>query len=222
MRTEILNYKTEDYPFHIVISELIGESLSLATTGENNFVEANSFYKNMESVPLFEKMYSGLGSEQGKSFYLLYEKFIKNIIRPQFDESIYYQKKPSHRILFRDLKGEARFHRDSDYGHEKHEINYWVPQTRAFESNSIWIESKKGKLDYSPVNLEVGEYLKFHGAVLSHGAVDNKTDRTRVSFDFRVIRESDFLESLTAKGANQYTADNNPVRSNAHTFVKCK
>ena len=223
MKTKILSYNSSEYPFHEVIGRFIGENdLSLVSTGDQNFETKNSYYKNMELTPAFERMYAALDDEnRGREFYRLYEKFIQEVIRPQFDEPIYYQKKPSHRILFRDLKGQARFHRDSDYGHEDHEVNYWVPQTRAFDTNTIWIESENGKENYKSQNLEIGEYLKFHGAALSHGAMDNITDRTRVSFDFRVVRESDFLGSLTAKGANEYNADNNPIRSNAHKFVKC-
>ena len=34
----------------------------------------------------------------------------------------------------------GEFHRDSDFGHDTHEVNFWLPFTDAYETNTVWIE----------------------------------------------------------------------------------
>jgi len=224
MQKQIMSFDIKEFPFHELISKFIKiDELDTLNAAENGFNKTDSFYKNMESSPVFIKLYSALDGIEGEAFYQLYNRFIKEVIRPQFPESIYFQRKPSHRILFRDIEGVARFHKDSDYGHDESEINYWIPQTNAFATNSIWIEETKGKSDYACIDLELGEYLKFHGAVLSHGAKANMTNKTRVSFDFRVIPASKFNESMALRGvADTLVQSKNPVMSNARKFGYCE
>lgn len=217
---QILTYDKERFPFHELISQFINtKDLDELSSEKDTHKKENSFYKNMEQTPVFKQLYANLEGPEGESFYQMYEKFITEVIRPLYDESIYYQSKPSHRILFKDIAGEARFHRDSDYGHSSDEVNYWLPQTPAFKSNSIWIESKPNTEDYEPVNLEVGQVLQFHGADLSHGAFPNTTGKTRVSFDFRVIP---FSKMSKEKGETSSADDANPVMSNARKFSFCE
>ncbi|MGB3774264.1 MAG: hypothetical protein WA951_03315 [Leeuwenhoekiella sp.] len=217
---EIINFDKEKFPFHKVIADLLESDKLDALSSENISGErTNSYYKNMEQTPLFKKMYENLEGEKGSRFYELYRLFIEKVIRPKYTESIYYQKKPSHRILFKDIEGEARFHKDSDYGHSHDEINYWLPQTAAFDSNSIWIEQNEGAGDYKSVNLKVGQCVQFNGAGLSHGAFPNSTGKTRVSFDFRVIPVSKMKENEHLKERER---DNNPVMANALKFSFCE
>jgi ectoine hydroxylase-related dioxygenase (phytanoyl-CoA dioxygenase family) len=95
-----------------------------------------------------------------------------------------YQVPPSFRFHF-SRKGSSSFHRDRDYGVDPAHLNVWIPFTRVWGSNSIWIESEEGKGDYSPVSLEYGQALIFDGPNLCHGSVWNNTTSTRVSMDFR-------------------------------------
>ncbi|BAO55407.1 streptomycin biosynthesis protein strG [Nonlabens marinus S1-08] len=219
-----MSFDTKEFPFHQLIAKFIDKGeLDTLKSNEEDFNKTDSFYKNMESAPIFIKLYEALEGIEGEAFYQLYTRFISEVIRPQFQEPIYYQRKPSHRILFRDIEGVARFHKDSDYGHDESEINYWVPQTNAFGTNSIWIEKTQGKSDYACVDLDLGEYLKFHGAVLSHGAKANMTNKTRVSFDFRVIPASKFNEAMASKDATDTSTESkNPVMSNARKFGYCE
>lgn len=222
MKTEILTYDPERYDFRGVIASFIGredlESLR-AQYSEDPSVE-NSLYKNMEQSPIFQRMYSGLESAQGKAFYELYEHFIHEVIRPQYAEPIYYQTKPSHRILFADVPGQSRFHRDADYGHHPAEINYWVPQTPALATNTLWIETEKGKEDYQPIEARPGEYVRFRGSTLSHGARCNETGKSRVSFDFRIIAASLAPEQYQA--GERARREGNPVMDNALNFSYCE
>lgn len=77
------------------------------------------------------------------------------------------------------------YHSDSEYGLALGAINVWVPLTRVWDSNALWIESAPGRGDFRPVPLEVGQALLFDAVRLIHGSHRNDTGSTRVSFDFR-------------------------------------
>jgi ectoine hydroxylase-related dioxygenase (phytanoyl-CoA dioxygenase family) len=70
-----------------------------------------------------------------------------------------------------------------------------MPLTKAYGTNSLWIESCPGKKDYSPVSLNYGDILQFDGANLYHGTEVNKTGQTRVSLDFRILPKKILLEN---------------------------
>ncbi|MGB7395049.1 MAG: hypothetical protein WA913_11700, partial [Pricia sp.] len=158
-------------------------------------------------------------SEEGQRFYDTYRDFIDEVIRPRFGDKIYYQEKPTHRILYADAPGVSRFHRDRDYGHNPREINFFVPQTKAFDTNTLWIESEEGKEDFEPVILKPGEFLTFDGANLMHGAKENHTGKTRVSFDFRILRADSKRVSDIGDDPGNEDQLQNKLKANAHGFV---
>ena len=100
-------------------------------------------------------------------------------------------------------------HCDRDYLHQRHEINFWVPLSdNCGGTNSLYAESSPGLEDFHPFEVKVGEFIKFYGNHCIHYVEQNTTEYTRVSFDFRVIRISDFdnlpVESLTNQGKNPF------------------
>lgn len=220
-QTTVLRFDPEAYPFHRLIGGYIGGgplaelSAGLPATGIG---EGASLYRNMESSPHLRTLYAGLDGEAGAAFYALYRRFLREVIAPQYDGPIYFQRRPSHRILFRDTPGASRFHRDSDYGHVEAEVNYLVPQTRTYRTNAMWLETGVGSDAYAPVELELGEYVRFDGAARRHGAHQNQTGRTRVSFDFRVVPEGLADEDIRTSLARHRDTAGNPVRDNARTF----
>ena len=60
----------------------------------------------------------------------------------------------------------------------------------------IFTESEENKGDFQPIMAEYGECIEWNASFLTHGNKINRTDITRVSFDFRVIPRS-----LSASGA---------------------
>ena len=222
MTTTLFDYDTAQYPFRKLISAYIGteELETLHANYDSDPALANSLYKNMEQSPVFKAMYDALRSPEGEEFYAVYQRFVREAIRPQYDGPIYYQTKPSHRILFADVPGQSRFHRDADYGHDPAEVNYWVALTPAYGTNTVWIETEKGKGDYQPVEAEPGQYARFRGSILSHGAKNNVTGRSRVSFDFRVILAAEAPDRYKEQEAAAANAEN-PVSANALKFSYC-
>ena len=100
--------------------------------------------------------------------------------------------------MFPNNKAVGEFHRDRDYNHPIGEINIWVPITSSQNSNTIWIESKFDKMDYIPMNLKYGQFLIFDSG-LKHGNKINQENKTRISFDFRVIPYSLWVKERLKK-----------------------
>jgi hypothetical protein len=62
----------------------------------------------------------------------------------------------------------------------------YLPLTTIWGANSLFLESAPGARDYHPLELEYGQLQQFYGCYATHFAVENTTDQTRVSIDFRV------------------------------------
>lgn len=43
------------------------------------------------------------------------------------------------------------------------EVNFWVPLSRVYGTNSLWTESEPGKGDFRPVEAEPGVGFRFYG-----------------------------------------------------------
>lgn len=102
-------------------------------------------------------------------------------------EKICYQAVPTFRIHLPGNVAVGEFHRDGDYNHQDGEVNFWLPLTAAWDTNTVWVETAPDRGDYQPANLSVGEVYVFDGVNLRHGNKSNTTGATRVSFDFRCI-----------------------------------
>tara|TARA_B100000003_G_C10913836_1_gene364339 strand:- start:300 stop:1010 length:711 start_codon:yes stop_codon:yes gene_type:complete len=124
--------------------------------------------------------------DESSSFLKSFDKFIFFLANDIFKESLVYQARPTLRIMFPNNKAVGDFHRDREYNHPIEEINIWVPITKSNNTNTIWIESNFDKNDYSPMNLEYGQFLIFDSG-LKHGNKINLENKTRMSFDFRII-----------------------------------
>lgn len=154
-----------------------------------------------QSSTIHKKFYEIYEKEE---FLKEYDKLIKDFIRPLYTEQIVYQKKPTFRIHMPGNVAVGEFHKDKDYSHSSNELNYWLPFTKAFDTNTVWIESEENKKDFKPYELEYGQILVFQGAILEHGNKPNQTDVSRVSIDFRVMPFSlyDEKEQLAKKSTH--------------------
>ena len=64
----------------------------------------------------------------------------------------------------------------------------YMPLTaRIDHTNSLYVESEPGREDFRPLALQYGELATFYGVYCCHFAVENLTESTRVSLDFRVV-----------------------------------
>ncbi len=142
-----------------------------------------------QSTEFHKKFYNNYDIDGFKE---LYESFIENFCCELLQTKLVFQAKPTFRVHMPENLGVGEFHKDSDYNHPLEEINFLIPVTDAQDTSTVWVESAPSLADYSPINLKYGEILVFRGGLLKHGNKINKTDKTRVSFDFRVIPEQEF------------------------------
>jgi ectoine hydroxylase-related dioxygenase (phytanoyl-CoA dioxygenase family) len=130
----------------------------------------------------------------------LYDEFIHLVIRPLYNEKIIYQAIPTFRICYPNNIAVGEFHKDKYYrdikwAEQVNEMNYYLPITDAYDTNTIWVESIEDKGDYAPIECKYGTVVQWDGSNLSHGNKLNKTGKCRVSVDFRVIKESKYIDS---------------------------
>lgn len=126
-------------------------------------------------------------------FLEVYHRFVNVVVKAEVgtSEELLYQCPPTLRCQMPGVVPMGRPHRDSDFAaHHGAEINFWLPGTRVWGSNSLYAESSPGLEDFRPFELEPGQVLIFNGSRCLHYTKANSTDSTRVSFDFRVIPRS--------------------------------
>lgn len=189
MNSNIYTYDTFRYNFKDIICDALNVS-NLETLHENSNYDV-LVRETDQSTKWHERFY-----KNNLEFSNLYLKFVKEIIKPIFDnELLVYQTIPTFRVHLVGNVAVGEFHRDRDYGHSINETNFWIPFTNAFSTNTIWIESQEGKEDVTPCLVNYGEILKFDGPNLLHGNKINTTNITRVSVDFRVVKYLEFVPS---------------------------
>jgi hypothetical protein len=140
--------------------------------------------------------------ENGEELKKLYIEFIEEYIYPLIGEDeILYQKFPSFRIQLPNNKAVCSWHSDGDKDnkHPNGEINFIIPLTDCYDTNTVWTESEPNKKDYHPINMKYGELLRFNGNKCSHGNKVNKTNVTRVSMDFRILPKNKYDENYEVK-----------------------
>jgi hypothetical protein len=146
-----------------------------------------------QSTTYHAAFYSGFASGIATTYRRFVAEFVPTVLGTT---EFCFQKVPTFRIHLLGNVAVGEFHRDGDYNHASGEVNFWLPLTKCWESNSLWIERQRGHGDYAPVQAEPGEVLVFDAVHWAHGNRPNTTGVTRVSFDFRCIpmelyRESD-------------------------------
>ena len=135
-----------------------------------------------------------------ESFDNYYMKFLEDKIKPRFGEEIVYQKIPTFRVHLPGNVSVGEFHkdkhyRDGDWADKVQELNYFVPLTKAYGTNTVWAETEEDLGDFQEIRANIGDCIEWSATKLTHGNKKNITRRTRVSFDFRVIPMSRYIES---------------------------
>jgi hypothetical protein len=120
-------------------------------------------------------------------FVHLYRQFVHEYVLPRWGCDLLYQATPVLRVVLPGSVAPCQPHCDADYFHDPNEINYWLPLTKVWGSNTLWAESRPGAGDFAPFELEPGQLMRFYGNRCQHFTRANETDATRVSIDFRVL-----------------------------------
>jgi hypothetical protein len=186
-----LPYDAKTYPF----PTLVGQHLGIGDLSQLH----TAFYvpvlseETEQHTDLHVKLYN-----IGVSFTELYREFVRLWVIPLIGEDVAFQTTPNLRFQTPGSMAVNSWHTDKKHGHGLEEINFWVPLTTVTEHNCVWIESTDGA-DEIPMPGEVGEVLIFDGPGRRHGNKVNTSDRTRVSFEFRVIPMSHYRDRPDTK-----------------------
>ena len=176
------------YKFIDLVTDLFQKSLSELHIESNKYELFTELGKdsNTEFHKLFyDKLNQGWNEIEDE-----YDLFIVNEILPYLglNEAL-VQKFPTFRVQLPDNVAVVVNHYDSDINH-KHptgEINFVYALTDMFDTNTIYVETMPRLEEYKPILLKAGECICFNGNKCSHHNKINKTGKTRVSWDFRVL-----------------------------------
>eukprot|EP00397_Hematodinium_sp_SG-2012_P043674 GEMP01048606.1.p1 GENE.GEMP01048606.1~~GEMP01048606.1.p1 ORF type:complete len:272 (+),score=42.60 GEMP01048606.1:40-855(+) len=196
----ILPYDIETFDFVRLVIALLGEpaeiDLSMLHKTER-FISLRKCYGNTIGPRINPWNGRFLGARRKGSttegswdaFIDMYHDFVRTAVLDNLQtDCVAFQACPSFRCHLPQTGAVGRPHCDADYHHTPSEVNFWVPLTSVWGTNSLQTESRKGLGDFHAVCAEPGQCLRFYGNQVWHYNVNNDTDSTRVSIDFRVIR----------------------------------
>lgn len=191
-----LNFDNEKYDFAKIIGKWFGvKDLSKLHT----FKTYEHFTRENDQSTIWHKTFYDK-VRQDRSFDSLYTSFLKSEVKPRFNETIVYQKIPTFRVHLPGNISVGEYHKDKHYRDESwaikvKELNYYLPLTDAYGTNTIWAETEEDKGDFIPFTCEYGDLVEWDASNLLHGNKTNTTPDTRVSFDFRIIPKSRYIDS---------------------------
>ena len=189
-------YDVKEFNFAKILREIFElNHLCLAHLKDNDYAQFTSPGNDQRTN--FHKAYYSLCGEN-TDFHNLYKQFLVKVCAV-FNKSVtdfIFQRIPTFRIQLPNNFAVGEFHRDRDYQHFSKEINVFLPLTAAFDTNTIWCESKEEAEDYKPINVYYGDFVIFDGANLKHGNYPNATGLTRISVDFRLIPKELYYDRI--------------------------
>jgi len=199
----VYKYDTKKFPFQNLVKDVFQvEDLEKLHTHYNYPTGMCTMEDNSNSLyhqRFYDKLRTGW-----VEFIDVYENFIKEVVTDTVEEDFIFQTTPTLRVHLVGNWATPEFHCDSQagYNHPDGEINFIIPLTECYDTNSLWLESKQGAGDYKPVAMKNGDLFKFYGNTCRHGNKVNVTNKTRVTFDFRILplskyKPEDFSQSGT-------------------------
>jgi len=159
----------------------------------------NGQLESLENVEtdIHKRFYNDIKSNN--TFKELYCNFIKDIYSQFFSEEpfLVYQSFPSIRFQFIGNKAIPP-HCDSDEigKHPIGEKNFLVPITDMINTTRLFIETSPSKGDFTGISLQHGDLFYFNGNKCIHYNETNKENYLRISFDFRVLTPTLYLDYI--------------------------
>jgi ectoine hydroxylase-related dioxygenase (phytanoyl-CoA dioxygenase family) len=192
----ILGYDKNKYNFTDIVKKYLNVNELSKIHEKSDFIYHTKFKRENDQSTHYHKLFYDLA--RSEEFLNLYTTFIKDVIKKHFDCNIVYQKIPTFRMQFPNNIAVGEYHRDRDYRDTEwastvKELNFYLPITKAINTNTIWVESEEGKMDFKPINALPGEVVVWDGLNLLHGNKENKEELTRVSIDFRVMKLQNYI-----------------------------
>jgi ectoine hydroxylase-related dioxygenase (phytanoyl-CoA dioxygenase family) len=184
----VITYDTEKYDFRKIVRTMLGTHDLTQLHKQKNYAVLDR--EHDQSTHWHRLYYDHFGQ-----FSPLYLQLLEEYVMPLFDlkkGTLVYQVIPTFRAQLVGNLSVGEWHKDRAYNHDDAEINFWMPFTDTYDTNTLWLESEEDRGDFKPYPVEYGQILVFRGAVLTHGNEINETPDSRVSVDFRLLKLSDF------------------------------
>ena len=116
----------------------------------------------------------------------LYQALCRRVIQ-RIGEPCYVQQIPTYRFGLPANRWVGNFHRDSDFGHSRYELNAICALTPMHASAALHVEATAGARDFLPLELEAGELILFDHIDRLHGCPINREGSSVASVDFRFV-----------------------------------
>lgn len=193
------------------LSELHQLVEKIPEENKENYIHIGILGKDDRMCPFIKDFHESV--DQSDEFVNIYHSFMKEYIVPLFASEnkdtpvLVIQKTPNIRISFPQYAAIGRnpkedheeiigYHKDADFGHHFTEMNFIVPITRMYESNSVYYETEINSKKYTNLKLEENQIFRGYLNKLHHYNMKNNTEHTRISFDLRVIPYDKYMEHL--------------------------
>jgi len=190
LHTKSYNYKTEEYPFREILEQLYGCEL------DNLHKHLGSFKKfrrdNDQSTLAHKIFYSNFNTLIRPTYEKFIKNFIANLISPH---QFYYQVIPTFRIGLPQNVFVGEFHKDSLYNHQSYELNFNLGLANYAGEAALKTEKTPKSKDWTILECPYGTIFSFDHIDCLHGSDLNQTDKTMVSFDFRLALKDLYFES---------------------------
>lgn len=193
------NYSTTKFAFYELIKKSLNVDSLSKIHNESKFIYHTKFKRENDQSTHFHQLFYNLSRES--VFQKTYKMFISEVIKPMMGGGeVVFQKIPTFRLHFPGNIAVGEYHRDRNYrdpewAKKVRELNFFLPLTDAYETNTIWVESEEGKEDFFPINAKYGQVVMWDGSNLLHGNKTNIENTTRISFDFRVMKAENYIPS---------------------------
>jgi len=189
-------YPIAKYPFKEVLESLFGCKLSDLHKYIGNF---DKFDREHDQSTLIHKVFYSNFEEKIKPIYEnLIKEFIPKIV---LNKPFYYQIIPTFRVGLPGNVFVGEFHKDSFYNHQKYELNFNLGLANYEGDASLITEIIPDSKDWAKLSCPYGSIFSFDHIDCLHGSKPNTTNKTMVSFDFRLALKEIYFYS-EAKSMN--------------------
>mmetsp|Transcript_30570 Transcript_30570/g.93562 ORF Transcript_30570/g.93562 Transcript_30570/m.93562 type:complete len:335 (-) Transcript_30570:44-1048(-) len=199
-RETIVQYDTHSYPLAATFSRALCAPCELERL---HGVMGDQFSPAREShatvIATKQRLLGPLArKEEVEELFGMYDELVEQVVLPHIAgklfevgvecEAALFATVPTVRVQQPSELATIRPHCDGMYGMPPGSVNVWIPlTTRISPTATLHIESEPGAEDFHPLLPAYGEMALFDGRRCIHYTLPNRSGRTRVSLDFRVV-----------------------------------
>jgi sporadic carbohydrate cluster protein (TIGR04323 family) len=207
----IIRFDTKEFPFDGIIAECVSSYLKQKFHKDVPCMDLSKLHEfiTLEQIgEVSDAIYSLFLADR---FIRPYDRLCKQLVSTLYEGRAAYQRVPSVRIQ---MPGQisVNYHTDEWYGHGHDIQNFWLPLVAVSGTNSMFVTDEIASREVtrvirddkksisqmnelarsvcSPLEMSFGELFHFNSHII-HGTEINTTSKTRISFDFRILRDGD-------------------------------